>query len=238
MSMREYFEIVTGPLLTGLGVTLQVFSGALVVATVVGLLVGSARLSRSRTLRYAAIGFTEFFRGTSALVQMFWVFYALPLMLGFPLPPLWAAWVVIGLNAGAYMAEMVRGAISSVPHGQFEAAVALNIPPRTRFRRIVLPQAVPVMVPNYINEAITILKETAIVSLIGIFDMTHIAKTLRTENGNSTLIFLTIAVIYLCMALIIAGAGKVLEARVDIRRIPKHMDSSRPAAPMKAEVNA
>jgi polar amino acid transport system permease protein len=217
MSSQEWAGLVQ-PLWEGLQSTLQVFGGAAVLATVLGLVIALARLSRWRLLRYAATVFVEFFRGTAALVQLFWVFYALPLVLGLPLPPLWAAWIVIGCNQGAYLSEAVRGAINSVPAAQIEAAVAINLKPSTRWRRVILPQAVPVIVPNYINHMITVLKETAIVSLIGIHDMTHVANTLRTEYSNTTLIFLSIAVVYLMIALLIAAVGRWLERRVDIYR--------------------
>lgn len=221
MSFNDLVGTFALPLLEGLGVTLQVFAGAAVLATVIGLFVGMARLSPWKIVRYPATAFVEFFRGTAALVQLFWVFYALPLVLGLPLPPLWAAWVVIGANQGAYFAEVVRGAIRAVPVAQIEASIAINLPPRTRWRRVILPQAIPIIVPNYINHMITVLKETAIVSLIGIFDMTHVANTLRTQFSNTTVLFLTIALMYLAVALLIAWLGRRLEHRVDIYREPK-----------------
>lgn len=215
--LTEQFAI---PLLAGLGVTLQVFLGAAILATVLGLVVGLARMSKLKSVRYPAVVFVEFFRGTAALVQLFWVFYALPLLLGFPLPPLWAAWIVIGCNQGAYLAEVVRGAIRAVPTGQIEASIAINLDARTRWRRVILPQALPIMLPTYTNHIITILKETAIVSLIAIHDLTHTANTLRTQFGNTALIFLTIAAVYLAVALLIAWLGKQLERRADIYRPP------------------
>jgi len=208
-------------LLQGLGITLQVFGGAAVVATALGLIFGIARLSKRKVIRYPAIGFVEFFRGTAALVQLFWIFYALPLLLGFPIPPLWAAWVIIGCNQGAYLAEVVRGAILAVPTNQIEAAVAINLNPRTRWRRIIVPQAIPIIIPTYTNHIITVLKETAIVSLIGIHDLTHTANVLRTQFGGTTMVFISIACIYLAVALLIAWLGKRLEHRVDIYRIPR-----------------
>ena len=221
MTFNELMGTFALPLLEGLGVTLQVFAGAAILATVIGLIVGMARLAPWKVVRYPATAFVEFFRGTAALVQLFWVFYALPLILGLPLPPLWAAWVVIGANQGAYLAEVVRGAIRAVPSNQIEAAIASNLHPRTRWRRVILPQAIPIIVPNYINHMIPVLKETAIVSLIGIFDMTHVANNLRTQFSNTTLIFFTIAVMYLAVALLVAWLGRRLEHRVDIYREPK-----------------
>ena len=208
-------------ILQGLGITLQVFGGAAVLATALGLIFGLARLSKRKFIRYSAIGCVEFFRGTAALVQMFWIFYALPLLLGFPLPPLWAAWVVIGCNQGAYLAEVVRGAILAVPSHQVEAAVAVNLKPSTRWRRIIVPQAIPIMIPSYTNHMITALKETAIVSLIGIHDLVHTANVLRTQYGGTTTIFISIACIYLAVALVIAWLGKRAEHAVDIHRIPR-----------------
>lgn len=218
MNFQELLDSIGFPLLDGLVITLEVFAGAAVLATVVGLVVGLARLASNRAVRYAATAFVEFFRGTAALVQMFWVFYALPLVLGLPLPPLWAAWIVIGCNQGAYLAEVVRGAVRAVPASQVEAAIAINLSPVTRWRRIIVPQAVPIIIPNYTNHIITVLKETAIVSLIGIYDMTHVANNLRTEFANTTAIFLLIAAMYLGVALVIAWLGRRLEHRVDIYR--------------------
>lgn len=225
MNFEELLNSIGLPLVDGLAVTLQVFVGGAVMATFVGLFVGLARLANNRVIRYAATCFVEFFRGTAALVQMFWVFYALPLVLGLPLPPLWAAWIVIGCNQGAYLAEVVRGAVRAVPTSQVEAAIAINLPPLTRWRRIIIPQAIPIIVPNYTNHIITVLKETAIVSLIGIYDMTHVANNLRTEFANTTAIFLVIAAMYLAIALIIAWLGRRLERRVDIYRLPKQRRS-------------
>lgn len=208
-------------LLHGLGVTLQVFLGAAILATVLGLAVGLARMSTRKVVRYPAVIFVEFFRGTAALVQLFWVFYVLPLLLGFPLPPLWAAWIVIGCNQGAYLAEVVRGAIKAVPTGQIEASIALNLESGTRWRRVIIPQAIPTILPTYTNHIITVLKETAIVSLIAISDLTHTANTLRTQFGNTALVFLVIAAMYLAVALLIAWLGKQLERRADIYRPPR-----------------
>lgn len=206
------------PLAEGFRFTLLVFVGSVVVATVVALVVGSARLSRRRLLRYPSVAFVETFRGTSALVQMFWVFYALPLVLGISFPKLAAAWIVIGFNQGAYLAEVVRGAVRSVPAGQIDASIAINLSPMTRWRRIVLPQALPVIIPSYTNHVITILKETAIVSLIGITDLTFIADQLRTEFGHTTWLFTGICAVYLVSALILARGGRSLERVFDIYR--------------------
>lgn len=210
-----------GPLLNGLRFTALVFVGGVVIATVAALLVGTARLSRYRAIRLPATVFVEFFRGTSALVQLFWVFYALPLVLGITFQPLTAAWIVIGFNQGAYLAEVVRTGIRAVPAGQIEASISINLPPAVRWRRVVLPQAIPIMLPSYTNHVITILKETAIVSLIGIADLTYTANTLRTQHGNTTVLFITIALIYLVVALTIARGGKLLERRFNVRRPTK-----------------
>lgn len=210
-----------GPLFNGLRFTALVFVGGVVIATVAALLVGTARLSRYRAIRLPATVFVEIFRGTSALVQLFWVFYALPLVLGITFQPLTAAWIVIGFNQGAYLAEVVRTGIRAVPAGQLEASISINLPPAVRWRRVVLPQAIPIMLPSYTNHVITILKETAIVSLIGIADLTYTANTLRTQHGNTTVLFITIALIYLVVALTIARGGKLLERRFNVRRPTK-----------------
>lgn len=221
LDIQALFTRYLGPLADGLRFTLLVFVGAVIIATVIGLVVGTARLSPYRTIRYLAVGFVETFRGTSALVQLFWVFYALPVLLGISFPKLMAAWIVIGFNQGAYLAEVVRGAIQSVPAGQLDASIAINLSPLTRWRRIMLPQALPVIIPPYTNLVITILKETAIVSLIGIADLTFVANQLRTEHGHTTWLFTGICAAYLVTALGLARVGRSLEHVFDIHRRPR-----------------
>src|SRR6516225_11257362 len=132
-------------LATGIPVTLEITCIAMALAIIVGVILALGRNSPHALVRWPAGFVIEFFRGSSALVQLFWAFYVLPL-LGLSLPPLVCGVLVLGLNEGSYMSEIVRAGLDAVPRGQREAAVALGLPARYRLFRIILPQALPLMV--------------------------------------------------------------------------------------------
>lgn len=205
------------PLADGLWVTLQVFGGALVLAVPLAIVAGLARMSRWRLVAWPAVAYIEIFRGTSALVQLFWFYYVLPLF-GLALPAMLAGILVLALNSGAYGAEVVRGAVQAVPAGQREAAVALNLTPLQILRRIVLPQALPAMLPPAGNLFIELLKNTALVSLITIADLTFRAQLLRADTLRTMEIFSLVLLIYFAVALGITGVVRALERALRARR--------------------
>lgn len=190
---------------------LTLFGSAL--ALVVAFAAGLGRLSRYAPLRWLSTIYIEFFRGTSIFVQLFWVYFVLPFA-GVTLSPLAAGVLALGLNVGAYGAEVVRGAILSVPRDQIEATVALNLTRFQRMRHVVLPQALPLMLPTFGNNAIELLKATAVVSLISLTDMTFQAQVVRAQTGSTMIPFLTILVLYFLMATAISTAIRALERRV------------------------
>ena len=200
------------PLLRGLWVTLQLTAGAAVLAVPAALLAGLGRMSRRPCLSWPAACYVEVFRGTSALVQLFWVYYVLPL-LGLRLPAVWAGILVLGLHTGAYGAEVVRGAIANVPKGQAEAAVALNMTPLATLWRILVPQAVPLMLPPAGNLLIELLKNTALVSLITITDLTFSAQLLRSETFRTVEVFSIALLMYFAAAQVLNGGMRLLERR-------------------------
>lgn len=202
-------ELLT-PLLGGFVVTLKLTLAAAVVAAVCALIAGLARLAPMWALRWLATIYVEVFRGTSALVQLFWFYFVLPL-LGVDLSAMTAGILVLGLNAGAYGAEVVRGAVLAVPKGQREAALALNLTPVQTMRRVVLPQAVPAMLPPAGNLLIELLKNTALVSLITITDLTFSAQILRAETLRTTEIFSVVLMMYFGAALLITFSVRWLE---------------------------
>lgn len=182
-------------LLQGTLITVEITVGASLLAIVIGVVVGLAKLSRNRIVRAPAIAYIEFFRGTSLLVQLFWWFFVLP-HFGIFLPPLVVGIMGIGMNVGAYGAEVVRGAIEAVPRGQYEAATALNMSPYTRMRRIILPQAVLAMLPPWGNLLIELLKGTALVSLITIHDLTFMGNSENMRTFRTLEIFTLVLLIY------------------------------------------
>ena len=199
-------------LVKGLMVTVQITVAAAVLAAVLALVAGLARLAPTRWLRLPAAAYVEVFRGTSALVQLFWFYFVLPFF-GVQLSAFAAGVIVLGLNTGAYGSEVVRGAIQAVPRAQREAAAALNLTRLQALRRVVLPQALPAMLPPAGNLAIELLKNTALVSLITITELTFSAQILRAETLRSAEIFTLVLVLYFAAALVITGGVRRLERR-------------------------
>lgn len=201
----------------GLLVTLQVMAGAVTLAIPLAIVAGLARLARWRLLSWPAIAYIELFRGTSALVQLFWMYYVLPLF-GVSVSAMAAGVLVLGLNAGAYGAEVVRGAVQAVPAGQREAAIALNMTRAHTVRRIILPQAYAAMLPPAGNLLIELLKNTALVSLITIADLTFRAQLLRADTLRTVEIYVWVLGLYFVVALLITAGVRRLERGLARRR--------------------
>ncbi len=196
-------------LIDGLRVTLQLAIGGAMLALLLALAGGLGRRSRRRWLRWPANIYVETFRGTSALVQLFWFYFALPFF-GISLPALVTGVVVLGLNSGAYGAEVVRSAIANVPRGQWEATRALNLDERQALFRVILPQALPMMLPPAGNLLIELLKNTALVSLITLSELTFTAKVQRAATLDTVPLFaLTLAIYFLVAQVLVFGMRRL-----------------------------
>lgn len=194
-------RIGTGALITAEQTVLSIL-----VAVMISVVMGLMRLSRNILLRGTATVYIEIFRGTSLLVQLFWIFFALPLF-GITLDKFTAGFVAVGMNIGSYGAELVRGAILSVPQGQYEASLALNMSPYKRMRRIIFPQALVNMLPPWGNLLIELLKGTALVALISVADLMFQAKQINGTTFQSAESFGTALIIYYAMARLIITPG-------------------------------
>ncbi|OWO89465.1 ectoine/hydroxyectoine ABC transporter permease subunit EhuC [Rhizobium esperanzae] len=199
MSIIDFIGNHSSSLLHGTLVTCLQFLLAAIVAIVMAMIAGMARLSRRNLINGPALVYIEVFRGTSLLVQIYWIFFVLPLF-GISLPKFEAGFISVGLNCGAYGAELVRGAILSVPRGQWEAATALSMSPGRRMRRIILPQALALMLPPWGNLLIELLKGTALVSLISVTDLMFQVKQINATTYLSAQAFGTALVIYYVLA--------------------------------------
>ncbi|MQW07039.1 ectoine/hydroxyectoine ABC transporter permease subunit EhuC [Sinorhizobium meliloti] len=202
-----------GLILQGAWVTVQLTLMGSALAVVVAFAAGLGRLSRFMAVRGLATTYIEFFRGTSIFVQLFWVYFVLPFA-GITLTPLQAGVLALGLNVGAYGAEVVRGAVKAIGREQREACIALNLTRFQAMRHIVLPQALPLMLPTFGNNAIELLKGTAVVSLISLSDMTFQAQVVRAQTGSTLIPFATILLLYFVMAWLISLGMRWLERRV------------------------
>ncbi|MFJ8587715.1 ectoine/hydroxyectoine ABC transporter permease subunit EhuC [Streptomyces sp. NPDC093595] len=199
--------------LPGIWTTLVLLVCSAALGALVAFTVGLARTHRSLFVRFLAGAYTEIFRGTSALVLMFWLFFVVPPLLGWQLVPMWAAVLALGLSYGAYGAEIVRGAVNAVAPAQREAGVALSFTPGQRMRLIVLPQAVPEMIPSFCNLLVELLKGTALVSLLGVGDVSFAAYLVRLATQESAQIYSVVLVVYFVIAFVITRSMKALERK-------------------------
>lgn len=213
-------------LLSGVLVTLQITFLAMGLAIPVAFLLASGRMSRFAPARWGAGFVIETFRGTSAVVQLFWAFYVLPFF-GINLSPMTAGIIVLGLNEGSYFSEVVRASLRSIVAGQSEAATTLHLPRTYTFFRVILPQALPVMIPPFGNALILMLKFTALVSLVTIQDLSFRAGLIRTSLGVSGEIYGFVLIIYFAMAMALAGLVMMLE-RVVNRWAGREVGPARP----------
>lgn len=207
------------PLSQGAWVTVELAVLSTILGAVLSFAAGIGKLSPNWAIRGLSIVYIEIFRGTSLLVQLFWLYFALPIAgaaigLDLRLPPVVAGVLALGLNIGAYGAEVVRGAIQAVRPAQHEAAKALNFTGRQALWRVVLPQAIPEMMPSFGNLAIQNLKDTALASLISLGDLSFRAEQIRNYTQDSTTVYTMILFMYFGMALVLAGIMRLLERAV------------------------
>ncbi|MFI6465456.1 ectoine/hydroxyectoine ABC transporter permease subunit EhuC [Streptomyces sp. NPDC050538] len=200
--------------LKGIWTTVQLLVLSALLATVVAFVVGIARTHRLWIVRFLAGFYTEVFRGTSALVMIFWVFFVLPVAFGWQLVPLWAGTLALGLTYGAYGTEIVRGALNAVDPAQQEGGVALSFTPWQRMRLILLPQAIPEMIPSFCNLLIELLKGTALVSVMGMGDLTFSANLVRLALQQSAEIYTYILLIYFVIAFTLTRLMRGLEKKL------------------------
>jgi polar amino acid transport system permease protein len=207
------------PLFKGTIVTIQLTFFATLLAVSLSFAVGMIRLSKYRILRFIAGFYVEALRGTSLLVQLFWIYFALPMLLDIRLPAIAAAVLALGLNYGAYGSEVVRSSIQAVDKGQSEAGIALNMTSWQRLRRIQLPQAIVMMLPAFGNLQIELLKGTSLVYLITLSDLTYQGMILRSyDMSQTTMIFASLLAIYFILAYTLTLGIRYLERKASVGR--------------------
>jgi len=199
MPYLDFLMTYSSRFIDGTLITLGQFGLAALVAIVAALISGLMKMAHSKTVRAIAIVYIEIFRGTSLLVQLYWFYFVLPLF-GFTLEKFTVGFLTVGLCYGAYGAELVRGAIQSVPRGQWEAALALNMSPAKRMQRIILPQALVAILPPWGNLMIEILKGTALVALISVADLMFETRQVNNNTYLSAQAFGTALTIYYIFA--------------------------------------
>jgi polar amino acid transport system permease protein len=217
--MNFDFDLVTRSfplLLLGAGVTIQITALSVGFGLVIGVFMGMARLSKMWVIRSFAAVYVDFIRGTPLLVQIFLIYFALPIIIGQRIDPFVAAITACSINSGAYVAEIFRGGIQSIDKGQMEAGRSLGMTWWQTMRFIILPQAFKRVIPPLGNEFIAMLKDSSLVSVIGFEELTRRGQLIIARTYGSFEIWLTVAFIYLVMTLSISRLVAYLERRYKI----------------------
>jgi polar amino acid transport system permease protein len=198
----------------GASVTLKIFAVTLVFSIPIGVFCAIGKLSRFRVVRFLLGIYTWVFRGTPLLLQLFFTYYGLAILTGgrISLEPQPAAYITFVLNYAAYFTEIFRAGIQSIGKGQYEAAKALGMPPRLTMRRIILPQAVKIILPPMGNEAINLIKDTALCSVITVSEILRNADRIMSRDVNVTSLVVA-AAIYLALTFVVILIFRRLEKR-------------------------
>ena len=200
-------------LLVGALVTIKITAISVALGVIIGLVVGVARISQVKPLRLLAMAYIDFLRGTPLLVQIFLIYFALPVVSGQRVDPFFAAITACSINSGAYVAEIFRSGIQSIDKGQMEAGRSLGMTWLQTMWHIILPQAVKRVIPQIGNEFIALLKDSSLVSVIGFEELTRSGQLIIARTYGSLEIWSCVAIIYLVMTLSISQLVAYLERR-------------------------
>ncbi|GED31548.1 MULTISPECIES: amino acid ABC transporter permease [Brevibacillus] len=200
-----------GLLMDGLWLTLQLSACALVVSIPIGILLGLLRISRNRILSFLAVSYVEFVRGVPLLVLLFWIYFVLGKWL--KLGPFLSGVMGLGLFSAAFIAEIVRAGIQAVPRGQMEAARSSGMSYVQAMRFIVLPQAMRKVLPPMASQFITLIKDSSLVSVISVVDLTLVAKNLVSTSFRSLEVWSFVAIMYFCITFFLSQVIRAFERR-------------------------
>ena len=210
------FELIRNALpvlILGAGVTIEITAFSVAVGFFIGLVVGIARISQFKILRVLAAIYADCIRGTPLLVQIFLIYFALPIVTGQRVEPFIAAVAACGINSGAYVSEIFRAGIQAIDVGQMEAGRSLGMTWWQTMYSVILPQAVRNILPPLGNEFIAMLKDSSLVSVIGFEELTRRGQLIIAQTYGSFEIWMTVAVLYLMMTLAISRIVALLEKR-------------------------
>jgi arginine/lysine/histidine transport system permease protein len=212
----DFMQIVPSMpyILGGIKVTLQIVATAALLGFALGILLALFKISRFKILTWVADAYTSVFRGTPLILQLMIIYYGVPQIIGFEIQPYPAAVIAFALNSGAYISEIIRAGILAVDKGQQEAAMALGIPYRRMMRDIILPQALKNILPALMNEFITLTKESAIVTVIGVSDVMRRAYQVGGETYSFFEPFIFAGLIYYILVMVLTVLGKAVEKRM------------------------
>ena len=214
MSIFELFAQTYPRLLQGLWMTIELTLVSLLIAAVLGLFFGLLSVSRTTFLRGISRVYIDIIRGTPLIVQVFFIYFGIPSALNMRLDAFIAGVIALSLNAGAYTAEIVRGGIQSIDKGQMEAARSLGLPYTMAMRRVVLPQAIKTMIPAIVNQCIITLKDSSLVSVIGLAELTQTGRLIIANNFESLKMWIIIGVMYFIPIMILSKVSSHIERKM------------------------
>ncbi|WP_111494730.1 MULTISPECIES: amino acid ABC transporter permease [Marinobacter] len=200
-------------LLKGIPYTLLISFGGLLIGFAIGIVMGLASISRNRLLRWPATAYIEIFRGTPILVQVLFIFYGLPDIVGGPINALTAGIAAIALNSGAYISEVVRGGVQSIDKGQSEAGLSLGLSRSQTFWSVVWPQALRRMIPPLGNQAIVSIKDTSLFSVIGVGELVRQGQIYIATTFTAFEVYFMVALLYLAITLTLSFLLRLAERR-------------------------
>ncbi|WP_166418338.1 amino acid ABC transporter permease [Cochlodiniinecator piscidefendens] len=204
----------SGVLLQGLSTTLQFVGLAALLGLIWGFVLSLGRTSENHVIYWASTLYVEFFRGTPVLVQLFWVFFCLPLFLGIDLSGFASAVIALSLYSGAIISESFRAALKSIESSQFDACTALGLPRGVQTIFVVLPQAVLRAIPNLLSNVVSLFKESALVSAVGMADLMYVGQNIANNVARPIEILTVVALIYFAIGFPLTRAVSVVEARL------------------------
>ena len=196
------------------GGTLRLAVPAIILGSILGVLLGLGRLARSRWIHLPATIYVEFFRGVPLVMVIFWFWFILPFLLGRALPEYGVALAAFVIFEAAYLGEIVRAGIQSVPRGQIEAATATGLRRAQTMRYVILPQALRNMIPALVTQFIVLLKDTSLASIIGYVDLTKAAQIVNNREIRPFELYLFIAVVYWLCSYAMSRWAQSLERRL------------------------
>jgi polar amino acid transport system permease protein len=201
-------------LVKGLQLTLLITVTVIVLGLLLAIFVAAGRLSRNPLINKPVAAYIEFFRGTPALVQLVWVYYCLPIVLGIELPSVASIILALTLNVAAFYGEAIRAGIQAIPRDQSESADILGLSYVDKMRYVIMPQGFRIIIPVVLSQSISLFKDTALVSTLGVADLMYQARVVATETYRPLEILTVAAMIYFVLAFPCTVATRLLELRL------------------------
>lgn len=214
MATWEVIRQALPMLLLGIGETIKIAALALIIALFIGLFIGLFRISKNRILKAIAAFYVYLIRGTPLLVQILFIYFGMPVALGIRISPYTAGVVSISINAGAYLVEIFRAGIESIDRGQMEAGRSIGFSYGQAMRIIILPQAVKRMIPAFVNQFIVSIKDTSLLSVIGIAELTMQGQSIYAMNFRAFEILSAVGLFYLVLLSALTALSTYLERRL------------------------